>query len=226
MTRGYRFESGAGREIRGGKSHYPDFIRLHINRRDAFGFAMNVLRQLECPGPNDDVLFEVPLFGQLERVPDDDNNEPNRKRNIKDHEPMAQGEVDFSDELYEIAMLTTRMLAHIAYSSRCAFEDSSPPETMSRTLADCFWIAQFSSFMDRLVDALRCGERSNIAGYCTSLMDLFGSIIATREPYTLVPGDMAQAVKRMGAEHEIQHAIQIIESIRAKVDAAVQDTQS
>lgn len=150
----------------------------------------------------------------------------NREGNIRGHELMAQAEVNFSDELYEIAVLTTRMLAHVAYASRCAFEDSYPPETMSRTLADCFWIAQFSSFMDRLVDALRCGERGNIAAYCTSLMDLFGSKIATREPYTFVPDDMAQAVKRMGAENEAQHVIQIIESVRAKVDAAAQGTQS
>lgn len=71
-TRGHRFVEGDGEVIVDGKSVHPDFVRVYIKRTDALTFAMNILRQLEHPRPDADPLLEIPLFGQLERVPDDD----------------------------------------------------------------------------------------------------------------------------------------------------------
>jgi hypothetical protein len=71
-TRGHRFVERAGQVIQEGKSVYPDFLRVYINRSDALTFALNILRQLEHPRPNADPLLEIPLFGRLEREPDDD----------------------------------------------------------------------------------------------------------------------------------------------------------
>lgn len=71
-TRGHRFVDGAGEVIKDGKTVHPDFLRVYISRTDAFTFAMNILRQLEHPRPDADPLLEIPMFGQLERVSDDD----------------------------------------------------------------------------------------------------------------------------------------------------------
>lgn len=71
-TRGHRFVECAGREIKDGKSVYPDFMSVYIDRSGALTFAMNILRQLENPRPDAGPLLEIPLFGQLERVSDDD----------------------------------------------------------------------------------------------------------------------------------------------------------
>lgn len=71
-TQGHRFVEGDGEAIVDGKPVHPDFVRVYIKRADALTFAMNILRQLEHPRPDADPLLEIPLFGQLERVPDDD----------------------------------------------------------------------------------------------------------------------------------------------------------
>jgi hypothetical protein len=71
-TRGYRFVDRGGEVIENGKSVHPDGMCVYIKRAHALSFAMNILRQLEHPRPDADPLLGIPLFGQLERVPDDD----------------------------------------------------------------------------------------------------------------------------------------------------------
>lgn len=71
-TQGHRFIEGGGEVIKDGKESHPDFLRVYIKRDDAFTFAMNILRQLEHPRPDANPLLEIPLFGKLERVPEDD----------------------------------------------------------------------------------------------------------------------------------------------------------
>lgn len=72
VTASYRFVDGEGQVIEAGKSRYPDFVRVYIKRSEAFTFAMNILRQLEHPRPEADPLLEIPLFGTLQRVEEDD----------------------------------------------------------------------------------------------------------------------------------------------------------
>jgi hypothetical protein len=69
----HRFVSGSGEINIDGKSVYPDFLRVYINRAEAFSFALNILRQLEYPRSDADPLLEIPLFGQFEQVPDNDS---------------------------------------------------------------------------------------------------------------------------------------------------------
>jgi hypothetical protein len=71
-SREHRFVENGGHVVEGGKDNYPDFVRMYIRREYAFSFALNILRQLEHPRPDADPLLEIPLFGQLEHVPEDD----------------------------------------------------------------------------------------------------------------------------------------------------------
>jgi len=71
-TLGHRFGIGQGLVMEEGKAHHPDFLRLHLPRDEAFTFALNILRQLEHPRPNDAPTLEICLFGEWERNVEDD----------------------------------------------------------------------------------------------------------------------------------------------------------
>lgn len=72
MTRGYRFLEGCSTKTIKGKSIHENFLRVYINRNEALTFAMNILRQLEHRRPDAAPEIEIPLFGRLERAPEDD----------------------------------------------------------------------------------------------------------------------------------------------------------
>lgn len=69
----HRFVEGEGETIVDGKSEYPDFLRVYIKREDALTFALNILRKLENPRPNENPLIEIPLFGELTRFVDEND---------------------------------------------------------------------------------------------------------------------------------------------------------
>lgn len=71
-TQGHRFTIGAGEVVEHGKTHWPDFVRLYLPRDQALTFAMNILRQLEYARPDASPTFEIPLFGEMIRVEEDD----------------------------------------------------------------------------------------------------------------------------------------------------------
>ena len=65
------FTIGKGLEMVDGKSHYPDLVRLVIPKDQALALAQKILRELEHVRPDQTHLNEIPLFGQLEDVDDD-----------------------------------------------------------------------------------------------------------------------------------------------------------
>ncbi len=68
----YQFVIGADEQIIGGKSHWPDLVRLVIPKDQAIDFAMNVLRSYQNARPGEEMLMEYALFGKLEVVSGDD----------------------------------------------------------------------------------------------------------------------------------------------------------
>lgn len=71
-TQGHEFTLHAGKVIECGKSYWPDYVRFNLPRDDAFGFALNILRQLEQQQPDAPPVLEIALFGELKRNPEDD----------------------------------------------------------------------------------------------------------------------------------------------------------
>jgi hypothetical protein len=61
------FTIGKGHEVRGGKSHYPDSMRLVIPKDRAIQLAQSILRGYENARPEDTHLLEIPLFGQFDK---------------------------------------------------------------------------------------------------------------------------------------------------------------
>ena len=55
----------------GGKSHYPDLVRLVIPKDQALALAQKILRELEHVKANQTHLGEIALFGQLEEFDDE-----------------------------------------------------------------------------------------------------------------------------------------------------------
>jgi hypothetical protein len=60
------FTVGKGQQMWGGKSHYPDLVRLVIPKDQALALAQKIIRAHELARPEDTHLGEIPLFGQLE----------------------------------------------------------------------------------------------------------------------------------------------------------------
>lgn len=59
----YRFVSGVVVD-----KEYPDLVTVYIKRADALNFAMNILRQIEFPKPDENPLLDFTLCGQIENV--------------------------------------------------------------------------------------------------------------------------------------------------------------
>lgn len=65
------FTVGKGLQMWGGKSHYPDLVRLVIPKDQALALAQRILREFEHMRPDQTHLDEIPLFGQLEEFDDE-----------------------------------------------------------------------------------------------------------------------------------------------------------
>ncbi|AXQ51113.1 MULTISPECIES: hypothetical protein [Pseudomonas] len=65
------FTVGKGQQMWGGKSHYPDLVRLVIPKDQALALAQKILRELEHAKPDQTHLGEIALFGQLEDFDDE-----------------------------------------------------------------------------------------------------------------------------------------------------------
>ncbi len=55
----------------GGRSHYPDLVRLVIPRDQALALAQRILRAHELARPEDTYLDEILLYGVLELLDDE-----------------------------------------------------------------------------------------------------------------------------------------------------------
>jgi hypothetical protein len=67
-TKDQEFTVGKGQKMSGGKSHYPDLVRLVVPRDHAIQLAQKILQAYETARPEDTHLLEIPLFGQLEKM--------------------------------------------------------------------------------------------------------------------------------------------------------------
>lgn len=76
-TSGHRFTHRAGRAMIGGKSYYPDYLRLDLSRRDAFDLAMQLLEAIRSPEPGvGGGTIQVTRLGELTREEEDDLDWP------------------------------------------------------------------------------------------------------------------------------------------------------
>jgi hypothetical protein len=72
MLKDHQFVVGGGEQVVGGKSQWPDMVRLVIPKDIALEFAMTVLRSFQNARPGEDMLMEHALFGKLESFNDDE----------------------------------------------------------------------------------------------------------------------------------------------------------
>ncbi|WP_121498171.1 hypothetical protein [Pseudomonas aeruginosa] len=65
------FTVGQGLRVQGGKSHYPDLVRLVVPKDQAVALVQKILSAYEQARPEDTHLMEIPLFGELEALEDE-----------------------------------------------------------------------------------------------------------------------------------------------------------
>jgi len=70
MTKQYHFQEKGGEVIKKGKSNYPDFLRLSIEREWALRFALDILRELDHPQLSEPFI-SIRIFGKLSKETDD-----------------------------------------------------------------------------------------------------------------------------------------------------------
>lgn len=70
-TKDHEFTVGKGQTIWAGKSHYPDLVRLVVPKDQAVALAHKILRAYELARPEDMYLDEIPLYGELEPLDDE-----------------------------------------------------------------------------------------------------------------------------------------------------------
>ncbi|MDY1103258.1 hypothetical protein [Pseudomonas aeruginosa] len=70
-TKDQEFTVGKGQQMWGGRSHYPDLVRLVIPKDQAVALAQKIPRAYELARPEDTYLDEIPLYGDLELLDDE-----------------------------------------------------------------------------------------------------------------------------------------------------------
>jgi hypothetical protein len=73
------FVVDGGHQVVDGKSTWPDLVRVAIPRDQGLEIAMNILTSVRNAREDATMLFELPLFGRLERLDEDGKIMPDSK---------------------------------------------------------------------------------------------------------------------------------------------------